>query len=184
MANSTNIARPYAKAAFEYALAHQALPAWGTWLSALQAVLSSSEMLAFIDNPETTVTQHIEAVGDVLLSITKEKALPEELSRFIHILAENRRLPVMPAICTQFEKLRANEENRISVQVTSFAPLSKAQEEQLIERLTKRLNREVTLDISIDPGLLGGAVISADDWVINSSVKYQLSNLGADLVAL
>ena len=61
--------------------------------------------------------------------------------------------------------------------------MSDAQEARLVERLTARFNRAVSLEVSINPELLGGAVISADGWVINASVKGQLDKLGADLVA-
>ena len=184
MADWTNIARPYAKAVFMHALENKALPAWSDWLSQLKAVVLSSDMLGFIDNPETTVLQHTAAVTDVMQAISGgDKKLSDVQDALISVLAENRRLPILPAIFTQFEALRADEEHRISVQVESFSPLSDAQEARLIERLTARFNRAVSLEVSINPDLLGGAVISADGWVINASVKGQLDKLGADLVA-
>ncbi|MCH9756451.1 MAG: F0F1 ATP synthase subunit delta [Gammaproteobacteria bacterium] len=184
MADWTNIARPYAKAVFMHALEQKALPVWSLWLSQLDSVALCPEMLAFIDNPETTAQQHQDAVRDVMLALPgSAKKLPEVLDAFIHVLADNRRLPVLPAIAAQFEALRAEAEHRVTVQVESFLPLNDAEEARLIDRLTKRLNREVTLEVSINPDLLGGAVISAKDWVINGSVKGQLNKLGADLVA-
>ncbi|MDX2347128.1 MAG: F0F1 ATP synthase subunit delta [Legionella sp.] len=184
MADWTNIARPYAKAVFLHALENQALPAWSAWLSQFQAVVLCSEMLAFIDNPNTTAEQHKAAVCDVMQALPKAKQkLTDIQTAFISVLAENKRLPIIPAIFEQFEALRADEEQRVSVQVESFTPLSDAQEARLVERLTARFNRKVELDVSINPDLLGGAVISAKDWVINASVKGQLDKLGADLVA-
>ncbi len=184
MANWTSIARPYAKAVFEHALQSKALLVWSEWLSQLQTLALSADMLRFIDNPETTVQQHAEVMCDVMSgSAGKDKPLADDLKAFIHTLAESRRLPVLPAIYEQFEALRAEEEHRVSVQVSSFLPLSAEQQKGLIERLTKRLDRKVELQLSVDPELLGGAVISAKDWVINASVKGQLDKLGADLVA-
>jgi F-type H+-transporting ATPase subunit delta len=184
MADWTSIARPYAKAVFLHALEEKALPAWSVWLAELEAVVLCPEMLAFIDNPETTVEQHQAVMVDVMQALpAANKKLSAVQQAFIGVLADNKRLPVLPAIVIQFEALRADEEQRISVQVESFLPLSKAQEASLVARLKKRLNREVTLDVLINPSLLGGAVISAKDWVINASVKGQLDKLGADLVA-
>ncbi|MDF1678490.1 MAG: F0F1 ATP synthase subunit delta [Legionellaceae bacterium] len=184
MANWTSIARPYAKAVFEHALKENTLPLWSEWLCALQVLVSNAEMLTFIDNPETVVSQHVAIVQDVMLAMPgMEKVLPDTLGAFIQVLAENRRLVILPAIFEQFEALRADEEQRISVQVTSFSPLSAAQKKRLVERLTERLKRKVELQVSIDPELLGGAIIAAKDWVINASVKGQLDKLGANLVA-
>jgi F-type H+-transporting ATPase subunit delta len=182
MADWTNIARPYAKAIFMHALEAKALSAWSTWLSALQAVASCPDMLAFIDNPTTTVQEHKEAICSVMQALPgAAKQLSDVQDAFVHVLADNGRLPVLPAIFAQFEALRAEEEQRIMVQVESFSPLGDAQEARLIERLTARFNRKVALDVSINPDLLGGAIISADGWVINASVKGQLDKLGADL---
>ncbi len=184
MADWTNIARPYAKAVFGHALKNKELSLWSEWLSKLNAVMSCPAMLDFIENPETTTELHAKAISLVMQALPGlSDKLPEALDAFIQIVAENRRLPVVSAIFEQFEALRADEEHRVSVQVSSFSPLSTAQQERLIERLTKRLNRKVELQLSVDPELLGGAVISAKDWVINASVKGQLEKLGAELDA-
>ncbi|MCH9757088.1 MAG: F0F1 ATP synthase subunit delta [Gammaproteobacteria bacterium] len=184
MADWTSIARPYAKAVFLHALESKELPTWSEWLLQLREVVLCPIMLAFIDNPETTVQQHAEVAHDMMLAFPgMGEKLPDVLDAFIRILADNRRLPVLPAIFEQFEALRADEEHRVSVEVMSFSPLSDAQKTRLIERLTKRLKRKVELQLTINPELLGGAVISAKDWVINASVKGQLDKLGADLVA-
>lgn len=182
MADWTHIARPYAKAVFEHALQQEALQAWSGWLAALLQVVTSPDMLAFIDNPETTVSQHEQALVEVMQALPgMDGETPDALLAFIQVLAENRRLPVLPAILRQFEALRAEEENRIVVQVASFSPLSEQQKTRLTERLTKRLDRQVELVESIRPDLLGGAIISAKDWVINASVKGQLDKLAARL---
>lgn len=184
MADWTSIARPYAKAIFLHALKNKELPVWSAWLSQLDVVVSSTDMLAFIDNPETTVEQHVEVVQSVMLALPGMKSqLEPVLDAFIRVLADNKRLPILSAIFAQFEVLRADEEQRISVQVSSFSPLSSEQQTSLVKRLTKRLQRKVELELSVNPELLGGAVISAKDWVINASIKGQLDKLGADLIA-
>ena len=71
----------------------------------------------------------------------------------------------------------------MAVSVKSFVPLSEAEQTQLIERLTKRLQRKVSLDMSVDKTLLGGALISAGDLVIDGSVRGQLLKLATSLAA-
>ncbi|NCT56809.1 MAG: F0F1 ATP synthase subunit delta [Legionella sp.] len=186
MSDNTSIARPYAKAVFEHALESQTLSDWSAWLAKLDGVASSPDFQGFVQNPRTTVAQHAEALVSImkaLLNINQiDQALPDVLGAFIHVLADNKRILVLSELHAQFEALRADEENRICVRVSSFSPLDEMQQARLAERLSKRLKRAVTLDLTVDPALLGGAVICANDWVIDASVKGQLDKLGADLV--
>jgi len=183
MSDCTSIARPYAKAVFLHALESQTLSEWSVWLTQLDAVVSCPDFQGFIQNPETTCDQHAEALASIMQALlSTEKALPDVLHAFVQVLAHNKRILVLSEIHTQFEALRADEENRICVRVRSFTPLAEKQQARLAERLSARLKREVTLDLTVDPALLGGAVICANDWVIDASVKGQLDKLGADLV--
>ena len=183
MSDSTSIARPYAKAVFEHALEGQTLSDWSAWLAKLDDVASCPDFQCFVRNPKTTVEQHAEALISIMQALLdSKKAWPEVLDALIHVLADNKRVLVLSEIHAQFEALRADEENRICVRVSSFSPLDEAQQARLVERLSERLKREVTLDLTIDPALIGGAVICANDWVIDASVKGQLDKLGADMV--
>ena len=90
---------------------------------------------------------------------------------------------LLPDICIEFEKLRAEQEKTVTVTVKSFAPLTPEQELQLVKSLSQRLQRHVMLDTSIDASLLGGAVIRAGDLVIDGSLRGKLIKLGTDLAA-
>lgn len=187
MADWTSIARPYAKALFEHACEHNLLAKWSDWLFDLSAVVSSPDMQAFLNNPETTTLQHSDVICGVLSSFPMFKqALPETLVTCVHVLAENKRLPVVPEVFEQYEALRADKEARVAVQIKSFSKLSSAQEARLVERLTKRFNKTVELEVLIDPTLLGGAVISIPrtNWVLDGSAIGQLEKLSADLAVL
>lgn len=183
MSDNTSIARPYAKAVFEHALESQTLSDWSAWLAKLDDVVSHPEFQSFVRNPKTTVAQHADALVSIMKALLNVKQdLPDVLNAFIHVLADNKRILVLSELYAQYEALRADEENRITVRVSSFSPLDESQQARLAERLSKRLKREVALDLTVDPALLGGAVICANDWVIDASVKGQLDKLGADLV--
>lgn len=183
MSDSTSIARPYAKAVFLHALESQTLSDWSLWLATLDGVVSCPDFQGFVLNPETTCEQHAEALISVMQTLLNtKKVLPDVLDAFIQVLAHNKRVLVLSEIHVQFEALRADKENRICVRVSSFSPLAKNQQTRLAECLGERLKRQVTLDLTVDSALLGGAVICANDWVIDASVKGQLDKLGADLV--
>jgi F-type H+-transporting ATPase subunit delta len=181
MSNQTSIARPYAKAAFHHALESNQLLAWSTWLQTLKQVVAHPMFHALINNP--TITQEQLAEFTIAMAHDLKMTCSAMQSNFIRLLAKNKRLSVLPAIAFQFDALRAEQERTLTVNVTSFAPLTTAQQQQLIDSLSRRLQRQVTLQENVDASLLGGVVIRANNLVIDGSVKGQLIKLGADLAA-
>jgi F-type H+-transporting ATPase subunit delta len=180
MSNNITIARPYAGAVFEYALAQKQLALWLDILSLLAEVVGQAEAASFIANPASIPAQQV-----ALLQAICNKAGHKDSSvtNWITLLADNRRLMVLPEIKTLYEELKAEQEKTLVVDVTSFSAPSKAQQENLREKLSLRLQRSVVLNVHIDPALLGGAIIRAGDLVIDGSVRSQLNKLATNLAA-
>lgn len=181
MSNQTSIARPYAKALFQHALAKGTLPAWSLCLQFLGSLIDSPQLHAVMSNSTVSVT----AQADIIFSIMQQSniELPSTLEHFIQLLAENKRLSILPAVVVQYEALRAAEERTLAVTVSSFAPLTASQVQRLTQSLSERLGRLVTIEQTVDKSLIGGAVIHANNLVIDGSVKGQLMKLGAELAA-
>lgn len=182
MADTTTIARPYAKAIFEYALLAQRLSQWSEILYDLTVAALDKEVMQFITNPAVRVEQQIELLLSLFAARTdaEEKAAIESL---IALLAHNKRLGLLPDIKLLFDSLRAEQEKTLRVQVISFSALTAAQQAQLADSLSQRLQRQVTLDLSVDESLQGGAVIRAGDLIIDGSVRGMLNKLCTDLAA-
>lgn len=180
MPNTTTIARPYAKAIFEYARDTENLGHWSAILQVLAVAVSDEKAKQFISNPAVTNDQMRELLMSVVKCSAKEK---EAVENFVSLLAQNKRLLILPDLKVLFDSLRAEQEKTLEVRVLSFAELSTAQQKQLISSLSKRVQREVTLSISIDKSLLGGAVIYADDLIIDGSVRGKLTKLRTDIAA-
>ncbi|MES1195901.1 MAG: F0F1 ATP synthase subunit delta [Steroidobacter sp.] len=178
MAEQATIARPYARAAFEYAHAHDALKQWSDALNVAAAVAADPGVMNLLNNPRVTPAQIVDLIADIAGS-----KLDSALRNFIATLAGNRRVALLPQIAAMYEALRADVENRAQVSVTSAAPLNDAQQQRLTGALKKRLNRDVQLNCSVDPGLIGGAVICCGDLVIDGSVKVRLARLAAEVRA-
>lgn len=178
--SSITIARPYAKALFEHALSEKKLALWSDILMNLVQAVLSPKAEGFINNPAATVEQKIDLLLTVCGKNSKEN---DSLVNFVSLLAKNKRLLILPDIQVLFEQLRAEQEKTIEVDVISFSDVSKAQQEQLTKSLSQRLQREVSLNISIDPSLLGGAIIKAGDLVIDGSVRGKLRKLSTVLAA-
>jgi F-type H+-transporting ATPase subunit delta len=180
MSDSTTIARPYAKAIFEHALAEKKLAEWSEHLMILAQAVLNPQASQFIANPGSTDTQQIELLQSVCSAKVKDNT---SLNNLIALLAANKRLMLLPEIKALYEVHRAEQEKTLGVDVISYSEVSPAQQQQLIESLSNRLQRKVSLKISIDPSLLGGAVIRAGDLVIDGSVRGKLNKLSTGLAA-
>ena len=182
MSNYVTIARPYAKAIFEHALAHEKLKNWSVALQSLALVVSQNDAIEFIHNPATLTDQQASFLMTFASETVDSSELPV-LTHFVSLLADNKRLLALPSISYLFDQMRAEQEKTLTVDVVSYSPLSKQQESVLINKLKTRLKREVALNISIDQALMGGAIIQAGDLVIDGSVRGELNKLRASLVA-
>ncbi|PZN33630.1 MAG: F0F1 ATP synthase subunit delta [Proteobacteria bacterium] len=178
MAERSTIARPYAKAAFAYAREKGVLRPWSEALGIASLVVSDPQVERLLGNPRVTPRQLADLIADVCGS-KLDAPLDEAARAFIDVLAESRRLALLPEIATMFEAMLAEEENVADVAVTSAAPLDETQQRELAESLRKRFGREVRLHLTVDPALLGGAIIRSGDLVIDGSLKTRLDQLAA-----
>jgi F-type H+-transporting ATPase subunit delta len=176
VAEALTIARPYAQAAFKYAAAQDALPAWSGMLSLLAAIAADPAMHRLLDSPHLTESQ----LADLFIGIGAER-LNDKCGNFIRLLAENGRLNVLPEIAALFEIQRQEAEGAIKAELISAFPASESQQARVVESLRRRLGREVELSCSTDASLLGGAIIRAGDLVIDGSVRGKLQRLGTAL---
>jgi F-type H+-transporting ATPase subunit delta len=102
-------------------------------------------------------------------------------SNFVHVLAENQRLSVLPEIAATFEALKAEAEKTVNVVVDSAFELSATQQEKIIASMKKRMGREVKLTCNVKKDLLGGVVIRAGDKVIDGSARTRLGEMAVAL---
>ena len=183
MAERITIARPYAKAVFQLASGQKRLAPWSGALAAAAAVVQDERVAALIGSPAVTPAQLAEFTSGVAVAAVGEAGFDEQAKNFIATLAANRRLDLLPEIAARYEQLRAEAERVIDVTVTSAVALSDAQRAAITRALGKRLEREVRLHCSLDPALIGGAVVRAGDLVIDGSVRAGLSQLAAATAA-
>ena len=176
MAELTTLARPYAKAAFEHALASQQLANWSAMLGLAAAVSEDDRMRQVFKAPRLTSKQK----ATTFVEVCGEK-LDAQAQNFITIVAENSRLDLLPEISDLFELFKAEREKSMDVDVTSAFALSTEQQDKLAKVLSARLNREVRLHAVEDATLIGGVVIRAGDLVIDGSIRGKLAKLAEAL---
>lgn len=172
MAELSTLARPYAKAAFEYARDHNTLGEWAEQLAVAAAVTGDSTMQSVLNNPALTDEQQ----GGTLVEVCGD-ALGEPLRNFIAILAGNKRLSLLGEIHAQFALMKANQEKSVDVEVVSAYDLEDAARDKLAAALGRKLEREVRVSTRTDQGLIGGVLIRAGDLVIDGSLRGRLNKL-------
>ncbi|WP_447927505.1 F0F1 ATP synthase subunit delta [Vreelandella sp. EE27] len=177
MAELLTVARPYAKAAFEYARDHEAFDSWSQALNFLSVAVADDDLRRVLGSPKVVNETKIE----LLSSILPEQ--PEGITRFLTTLATQGRLLALPFIADQFERLRAEFEQRVEVMVTSAYKLTAPQKTKLANALKKRLNREISISTQVDKSLIGGVILRAGDTVIDGSVRGRLNRLTDALTA-
>jgi F-type H+-transporting ATPase subunit delta len=176
VAERATIARPYAKAAFEFARDASALAEWSQGLKAAAEIVADPRVAALTKSPEWSAADRVSLITDVAGA-----KLDAGMQNFVRVLAENRRLLLLPEIAAHYEALRSAVENTVDVEVVSAVPLDAAQADKLQRALSTRLKRQVRMRNSIDSTLLGGAVVRAGDLVIDGSLKGRLERLATEL---
>ena len=183
MAEPITIARPYARAAFETALSASGaakdgggLAKWSQMLTTAAAVVRHDKMAAAISDPALVPTDAAAALIGVC-----GKGLDDKGGNFIRLLAENKRLPLLPEVARLFEFLKARHEKSVDVSITTAFPMDKAVAARMEESLGRRLQRRIRLSRGVDPALIGGAVIRAGDTVIDGSLRGRLAKLSETL---
>jgi F-type H+-transporting ATPase subunit delta len=177
MAELSTLARPYAKAVFELALASKSFPAWSKQLAAIAEAVAAPAVAKVIRSPGIAKSE----LAAAIVEITKG-ALDQEGQSLVQLLAENGRLQLVSALVSQYEQLRAEAETRVLVEITTAAAVADAQKTALSAAVTKKLNRAVDIHWAIDASLITGARIKAGDLVIDGSGAGELERLKAVLM--
>jgi F-type H+-transporting ATPase subunit delta len=172
MAETATTARPYAQAAFAAARAGQALAGWSAFLGNASAVIADARVRPLIGNPRVATEQLVGFVLE-LVGATGDSAQ----GNFLRLLAENRRLALLPQIAAQFEVLRAAAEGQADVQVVTAMAFRPDQESKLVAALQQRLKRQIRLHVEVDSGLIGGAIVRHGDLVFDGSLRGRLVRL-------
>jgi F-type H+-transporting ATPase subunit delta len=172
MSELSTLARPYAEAVFRLAQEESDLAGWSSRIATLAAIVSDAQLARLNADPAVAADR----VAGLVIEVAGN-SLGERGASFVKVLAENDRLSVLPEISVQFETLKANAEGTIEATISSAQELTQAQVDDLVAGLKAKFNRAVTVQVAVDPELIGGAVIAIGDKVIDGSVKGRLQRM-------
>lgn len=178
MADLITLARPYARAAFQAARRADALAQWSRMLGVAAAVSGQAAVHAALTDPGRSWRETA-----VLFSGLCGEELSEQARNLVSLLAENKRLTLLPQIRSLFDEFKASQERSVDVEFVTAFPVSEEVSTALGQALRQRLEREIRLRASVDQALIGGAVIRAGDQVIDNSIRGKLAKLAETMNA-
>lgn len=166
----------YATALFELARDAKSLDAVEASLrNVRQALDESDDFKRLVQSPLVSRVDTKRTIAAIVPAL----GIDTMTANFLGVLADNRRLGDLTNIIRAFRTLAAQHRGEITAEVTSAHPLDKGQVDALKQQLHARLGRNVSVDLSVDPSLLGGLVVRIGSQMIDSSIKTRLNSLAS-----
>jgi len=172
VAEPRTVARPYAEAVFRLAEEGGRLAEWSAALAQLAAVAAEPRVARALADPGLAPAR---AAG-LLIGVLAGR-LSGEMENFVRVLAENRRLALLPEVRVQFEALRDEREGVLEVEIATAFDLSDSQRAELIAAVERRTGRRVRASVRRDESLIAGVRVRIGDRVIDGSARAQLAAL-------
>jgi F-type H+-transporting ATPase subunit delta len=169
-----SLAGRYALALFELARDGKALDSVAGSLATLNAALAeSADLKALIASPLVGR----ESAAKAIAAVAKSLKLDELTTKTLGVLAHNRRLGQLPNIIRAFQTLLSAHRGETRAEVTSAFPLSKTQQTALAKQLKARTGRDMALDLTVDPAVMGGLIVKMGSQMIDGSLRTRLNSL-------
>lgn len=169
-----SLAGRYATALFELARDQRQLDAVSASLGTLkQALAGSGEFRALTESPLVDRAAAIRAVA----AIAAQLGLDPLTSNFVGVLAQNRRLAQIGPVISAFNTLIARHRGEATADVTSAHPLNDDQIAALKTKLKAQTGRDVSIDLKVDPAILGGLIVKVGSRMVDGSIRTKLNTL-------
>jgi len=164
----------YAIALFQIAKEAKNLAAIEADLDSLQAALDASADLRALT---TSPLLSREEQGKAMRALTDKMELGPEAANTVALMAENRRLYVLPEMISQVKALSADDRGEVSADVIAAKALTDTQSKALAAALKKSVGKDVTVNVTVDKDLIGGLIVKVGSLMIDSSLRSKLNNL-------
>jgi F-type H+-transporting ATPase subunit delta len=169
-----SLAGRYASALFALARDERQIDAVGRSLDSLgRALTDSPEFAQLIASPVVSR----EDAGKAFAGLTSELSIDPITSNFLGVLARNGRKRELKSIIRTFRRLAAEHRGETTAEVVTAFPLKDDQIDMLKAQLRTRAGRDVAIDASVDPAILGGIKIKIGSQMIDASIQTKLNRL-------
>jgi F-type H+-transporting ATPase subunit delta len=170
----------YANALADVALAQGAADAAQKQLGDFAAAFGvSAELRNFLTSPGVPR----EAKHEVIEKIAARIGAGKIIRNFLFVVADHQRTPILPEIVASFQDAIRQRQGIAEAEISSASELSAAQKKRFVQTLERLTGKKIHAKYSLDPGLLGGAVVRVGDTIYDGSVRSSLNQMRARLVA-
>jgi F-type H+-transporting ATPase subunit delta len=174
----SGVAERYASSLFDVALEQNAVAEVSAALEGFQALLDeSADLRRLVTSPVFGADEQLKAVSAVLA----KAGIGGLAGNLIKVSASNRRLFAVPGMIRAYRALYARHRGEVTAEVTSAHALSNEQEQELKAALKSVTGKDVTINVVVDPSLLGGLIVKLGSRQIDTSLRSKLSTLKLSL---
>jgi F-type H+-transporting ATPase subunit delta len=167
------VARRYAKAIFALAREEQSLEATAADLEGLATVARTPDIAAALANPLLSPPTR----NALARTLAERLELRPTTRNFLLLLADQRRLDQIVAVCDYYRELLDRALGQVRAQITAAAPVSPAQAQQLVQSFERLTGKRVLPTIAVEPEILGGLIVAVEGKVYDGSLRTQLERL-------
>lgn len=170
----SGVADRYAGSLFELAAGEGSVAKVEADLGRFEELLRGSEDLTrLIKSPVFSADDQVRAVA----AIADKAKIGGAAGNFLRVVAKNRRLFVLPAMIEAFRRIAAEARGETTAEVISAHALSDAQQKELKATLKGVAGKDVAINVTVDPSILGGLVVKMGSRQIDTSLKTKLASL-------
>lgn len=178
MAGETTIvsgmAGRYATALFELALESNAVAQVQADLEAFDALVAANPDLArLVRSPVFSAEDQTRA----LVAILDRAGISGVAANFLRVVASNRRLFAAREMIRGFNALVAKHKGEVTAEVTVAEPLNDARMTEIRETLKAVTAKDVTIDVTIDPSIIGGLKVKLGSRMVDASLRTKLNSI-------
>lgn len=176
MTQLMTIARPYAEAAFDYAVENGQTDAWASVLENLAVVAQNKDIQRLYHSPKID-REDLVGVIITLINVPSHSAQ----ANFVRVLIEKKRLSIAAEIAKRYVLLQHQAQDMLDVNMVTAVTLTEPEKVKFTQKFSALLGRKIVLHCAVNEEILGGFIMRYGDKVIDSSIKGQLNKLAACL---
>lgn len=143
------------------------------------AYAESAELRNFLASPAVTR----EAKHEVIEKLAAQMGSSKIIRNFLFVIVDNQRIQLFPEIVASFERVLRQRQGVAEAEVASAVELNDGQKTVLVGTLEHLTGKKIQPKYSLEPRLLGGAVVRIGDTIYDGSVQNRLNQLRARLTA-
>jgi F-type H+-transporting ATPase subunit delta len=172
------VAERYASALFDLARDANEIPAVEGKLATLSRALDESpELRRLVESPVFSAEEQVRAIG----AVAGHLGIEGVTASFLGLVAHNRRLFALPGMIRAFRDMAARDRGEVTAEVTSAHELGDAHIAGLKSALKDKLGKDVTLQLRVNPAILGGLIVKVGSRMIDTSLRTRLMTVRTQL---